>query len=115
MTVNNNIFLLIYTSDTIELSHCSTESEADENKDMKEGESAEVNDADQYKEEELKEEVTETKEEWKLIRWISLILLRLKLSFNLSNAIFSMLLDANIFHFLGNASSLIYTFPQDNQ
>ena len=38
MTVNNNIFLLIHTSDTIELSDCSTESEAAESKDMKEGE-----------------------------------------------------------------------------
>ena len=57
---------------------------------MMEGESAAVNGADQCKEEELKEDVIKTKEEGKLIRWISLILLRLKLSFNLSNAIFSM-------------------------
>ena len=99
MTVNNNIFLLRHTSDTIELSDCSTESDADASKNMKEGESAEVNDADQYKREELKEEVTETKEEWKLIRWISLILFRLQLSFNLSNAIFSMLLDLIYFFF----------------
>ncbi|KAM7427171.1 hypothetical protein ABFA07_021649 [Porites harrisoni] len=40
--------------DTIELSDCSTESEADERKDMMEGESAAVNGADQCKEEELK-------------------------------------------------------------
>ena len=55
---------------------------------MMEGESAAVNGADQCKEEELKEDVIKTKEEGKLIRWISLILLRLKLSFNLSNLLF---------------------------
>ena len=60
---------------------------------MVEGESAAVNGADQCKGEELKEDVTKTREDWKLICWISLILLRLKLSFNLSNAIFSMLLQ----------------------
>lgn len=55
---------------------------------MLEGEGAEGNGADQYKEEQLKDEVTETKEEWKVMRWISLILYHLKLSSNLSNAIF---------------------------
>ena len=68
---------------------------------MVEGESAAVNGADHCpcKEEELKEDVTKTKEEGKLIRWISLILSRLKLSFNLSNAIFSMLVDLIYFIF----------------
>ena len=57
---------------------------------MVEGESAAVNGADHCpcKEEELKEDVTKTKEEGKLIRWISLILSRLKLSFNLSMLFF---------------------------
>lgn len=79
---------------------------------MMEGESAAVNGADQCKEEELKEDVIKTKEEGKLIRWISLILLHLKLSFNLSNAIFSMLLDLIYFIFWVIRHPLYMLFPK---
>ena len=79
---------------------------------MMEGESAAVNGPDQCKGEELKEDATKTREEGKLIRWISLILLRLKLSFHLSNAIFSMLLDLISFIFWVIRHPLYMLFPK---
>ena len=125
-------FMSLYTSDTLELSDSASESdemseiqsecnneeeesqkeEEESHKEEEESHKAEEQSHKEEEESDRQEEHIKAAEDKDFIRWISLILLRLKLSYNLSNSIFLIFLNLIYFIFWVIRHPLHLLFPK---